>query len=161
MHKKRLVTVLAAVLILALGIGVGVYAASNFGTQSDPLVAKSYLDNVLTPKLRDEYDAQLNKEFSVLDTKISNLAATAKGNFSAVALTSGQTLTTSAGCEIILRSGNAQAYGSLTDVTEGAALSGSESLAANHLCITAADGSGVRASGDVTLLVMGNYSVTE
>ena len=161
MHKKRLVTVLAAVLILALGVGVGVYAASNYGTQSDPLVAKSYLDNVLTPRLRDEYDAQLNKEFSALDTKIANIAATAKGNFSAVNLTSGQTLTTSAGCEIILRSGSASAFGSLTDVTEGATVSGSESLAANHLCITATDGSGVRASGDVTLLVMGNYSVTE
>lgn len=161
MRKKRLITVLAAVLILALGVGVGVYAASNFGTQSDPLVAKSYLDNVLTPKLKEEYSAQLGKEFAVLDTKISNVAATAKGNFSAVTLTSGQTLTTSAGCEIILRSGTALASGSLTDVTDGAALSSSDSLPANHLCITGTDSSGVYASGDVILLVKGSYSITQ
>ena len=43
--KKKLIIALAAALVLCCA-GVGAWAASNAGTQSDPLVAMSYLEQV-------------------------------------------------------------------------------------------------------------------
>jgi len=157
--KKRIITIAAAVLILALGVGIGVYAASNYGTQADPLVAKSYLDDVLTPKLKSDFTNQLNTEMAALDNRISGIADNAKGNYTPVTLSDGQSLTASAGCEIILRGGSVTVLGVMSDLTSGTSLAAGDALAENHLCVTAANSSGVTAAGDVTLLVRGAYSV--
>jgi len=157
--KKKIITFAAAVLILAMGVGIGVYAASNYGTEADPLVAKSYLDDVLTPKLKSDFTNQLNSELAALDNRISGIADNAKGNYTLVTLTDGQSLTASAGCEIILRSGSVSALGVMSDLTSGTSLAAGDVPAENHLCVTAASSSGVTASGDATLLVRGAYSI--
>lgn len=157
--KKRIFTIAAAVLILALGVGIGVYAASNYGTEADPLVAKSYLDDVLTPKLQTEFTNQLNTQMAALDNRISGIADNAKGNYTPVTLSDGQSLTASAGCEIILRSGSVAVLGSFSDLTSGTALEAGDALSENHLCVTAADSSGLTAAGSAVLLVRGSYSV--
>lgn len=160
MRKKKIVTVLAAVLILAVGVGVGAYAASNFGTQADPLVAKSYLDQTVTPRLQAEFQAKLDEQVQLMEQQI---ASSANGlNFTAVTLTSGQTLKGSVGCEIILRSGTAVSSGSagLSDVTDGKNLAAGTALTANHLCMVGTQGDGVKASSAVTLLVRGGYSIS-
>lgn len=160
MKRKKLLMTLAAVLILALGVAVGAVAASSLGTQSDPLVTKSYLDQVLTPQLQSQYQAQLDSQFKDIESEIAGIASSATGNFTAVSLSSGQVLSASAGCEIILRSGSATAVGGLSDITDGAAVSSGSSIAANHLCVAGAAGDGVRASGAVTLLVRGVFNIT-
>jgi len=157
--KKRIITAAAAVLILALGVGIGVYAASNYGTQADPLVAKSYLDDVLTPKLKSDFTNQLNTEMAALDNRISGIADNAKGNYTPVTLADGQGITASAGCEIILRGGSVSALGAMSDLTSGTSIAPGDVLAENHLCVTAANSSGVFASGSATLLVRGAYSI--
>jgi hypothetical protein len=157
MMKKRLKTILIAVLLVALGAGVGAYAASTYGTQSDPLVAKSYLDNTLTPKLRNEFQAKVDQQAQVLENKIASSNKTM--NFTAVSLSSGQTLRCSAGCEVVLRSGSATAAGALSDVTAGADISSGGALAANHLCV-AADSTTVTAGSAVSLLVRGVYTIS-
>lgn len=160
MKKKKIITVLAAVVILAVGVGVGAYAASNFGTQADPLVAKSYLDQTVTPKLQAEFQSKLDEQVQLMEQQI---ASSSTGlNFTAVTLTNGQTLKGSAGCEIILRSGTAAASGSsgLSDVTDGKLITSGASLTANHLCMVATQGDGVKANASVTLLVRGAYSIS-
>ena len=160
MRKKRIITILAAVVILAVGVGVGAYAASNFGTQSDPLVAKSYLDQTVTPKLQAQFQAKLDEQVQQMEQQI---ASTTTGlNFTAVSLSSGQTLKGSVGCEIILRSGTASSSGTagLSDVTDGKLISVGTALTANHLCMVGTDGDGVKASAAVTLLVRGGYSIS-
>ena len=160
MKKKKIVTVMAAVLILVVGVGVGAYAASNFGTQADPLVAKSYLDQTITPKLQAEFQAKLDEQVQLMEQQI---ASSATGlNFTAVTLTNGQTLKGSVGCEIILRSGTAVSSTStgLSDVTDGKSLASGTALTANHLCMVGAQGDGVKASSAVTLLVRGGYSIS-
>lgn len=161
MKNKKLLIVAAGVLILAVGIGVGAYAASAYGTQSDPLVAKSYLDDVFTPQLQAEFDTKVDTEIQKLEQQISSVEASVTGNFQAVTLTSGQTLTAKAGCEIILRSGSAAVSGSvgLSDITSGSALANGNALTANHLCVVAGDDSGVKATSAVTMLVSGVYSI--
>ena len=101
--NKKLKTILIAVLLVAVGAGAGAYAASTYGTQSDPLVAKSYLDNTLTPKLQSEFQTKVDQQSQVLENEIASANKTM--NFAAVSLSKGQTLRCSAGCEVVLRSG--------------------------------------------------------
>ena len=54
---KIIVCVLSAVFAVA---GITVYAAYNYGTKDDPLITKSYIDEVLTPELMAEFNAQLD-----------------------------------------------------------------------------------------------------
>ena len=159
MRKKKIITVLAAVLILAVGVGVGAYAASNFGTQADPLVAKSYLDQTVTPKLQAQFQTKLDEQVQIMEQQI---ASSATGlNFTTVSLTNGQTLRGSVGCEIILRAGTAACSGTsgLSDVTDGKLISSGTALTANHLCMVSTQGDGVKASSSVTLLVRGGYTL--
>lgn len=159
MKNKKALLIVIAVVVFALGIGIGAYAASTFGTQADPLVAKSYLDNVLTPSLQSKYQSQLDTEVEALEKKIAGLSGDEAGNFKVVSLSSGQALKAAAGCEVILTSGAASvSSGSFSDVTSGSALS-SGALSANHLCVAASDGSTVTASGAVSLLIRGSYTV--
>lgn len=159
MKNKKTLTVLVAIIILAVGIGVGAYAASNFGTQADPLVAKSYLDQTVTPKLQTEFQTKLDAQVEIMEQQISAQAAGL--NFTAVSLTNGQTLKGSIGCEIILRTGTAVSSGSagLSDVTDGKLIAVGSSLTSNHLCMVSAQGDGVKASSSVTLLVRGSYTI--
>ena len=159
MRKKKIITVLAAVLILAVGVGVGAYAASNFGTQADPLVAKSYLDQTVTPKLQAEFQTKLDAQVKIMEQQIAS--STTGLSFTEVSLTNGQTLKGSAGCEIILRSGTAVCSGTagLSDVTDGKLISSGSALTENHLCVVSTLGDGVKASSSVTLLVQGSYTL--
>lgn len=162
MKNKKLLTILTAVLILAIGVGVGAYAASSFGTQADPLVAKSYLDKTLTPKLQAEFQTKLDAEVKKLESDIMAAGGEQGANFKAVTLSAGQTLAGNVGCEIILRSGSATAAGGgpLTDVTDGKTIAVGAAVAANHLCVPAADGDGVKAGSEATLLVRGTYKIS-
>ncbi len=160
MKKKKIITIIAAVLILAVGIGVGAYAASTFGTQSDPLVAKSYLDNTVTPKLQAEFQSKLDEQVRQMEEKISSATTAASGNFALVTLAAGKTLYGEVGCEIILRSGSATAVSpsGLSDVSGGSALSAGNGLTQNHLYLVCAKDDGVKAGGSaVTLMVRGVY----
>ena len=154
--NKKLKTILIAALLVAVGAGAGAYAASVYGTQSDPLVAKSYLDDSLTPKLQSEFQTKIDQQSRILENQIASASTTT--NFSAVSLSSGQTLKCSAGCEIVLRSGGAKAAGVLSDVTAGASLAAGDALSENHLCVAAESG-GVTANGSTALLVRGVYTV--
>lgn len=160
MKNKKIIIVLAAVLLLAVGAGIGAYAASTFGTQADPLVAKSYLDQTVTPKLQAEFQSKLDAQVQQMEQQIAS--STSGLNFTSVSLTSGQTLKGSIGCEIILRSGTASCSGSsgLSDVTDGKTVSVGTALTQNHLCMVATDGDGVKAGSSVTLLVRGGYSIS-
>lgn len=159
MRNKKILTVLAAIVILAVGIGVGAYAASTYGTQSDPLVAKSYLDSSLTPKLQAQFNAQVDSQVGLMESQIASF--TTGLNFVVVSLSTGQILKGSTGCEIILRSGVAVGYGTgISDVTDGSLISSGSVISANHLCVVSTSGDGLKANSAVTLLVRGGYTVS-
>lgn len=159
MKNKKIVLFIAAVLILAAGIGVGAYAASNYGTKNDPLVAKSYLDKTLTPQLQAEFEAKLDSEVKKLEDEITGLDT---ANFKVIGLKSGQSLVASSGCEIILRSGSAQTLGEggLSDVTAGASLSAGQAISKDHLLMAATGGDGIYATAEATVLVRGSYKIS-
>ena len=66
--KTRITVILSLILALVLGIGIGSYAASGYGTSSDPLVTLSYLDETLTPAILEKVDQRLSERESALTT---------------------------------------------------------------------------------------------
>lgn len=181
--KKTMIAlcVLAGVLFVA---GVTVMATTNYGTQSDPLITLSYINQTVKPALKNELDTSVNKAKSELDESfnqqitnfiqtIDSKIASSEGGalppgetiFETVTLKYRQVIKCAAGTEILLRNGSATAYGGasprLVDTTGGAEITDAgAAIKRNHMyMITIAD-NGLRASSDsVTLLIRGEYTV--
>ncbi len=151
MKNKRIIISMLVVLVLLLA-GVAIYAADSYGSQSDPLITKSYLDSVVQPQMEAELKQQLSDA-------AAQMRSSTPGEFAELTLTAGQTLRCGAGCEILLRSGSASAAGELADTTAGAGVSAGSALSANHLYAAVNDSSGITAGSSVKALVSGVYSV--
>lgn len=144
--KKKLIIALVLVFALALA-GAGVWAASNAGTESDPLVAMSYLTDELEPRLRREIDEAIEEALGG--------ASAASGGFVGEELSAGA-LRLSVGTELMCLSGGAYADGELVDLTAGGVLSAGEALSVNHLYLCA--GRDTLLSGQGEILLRGEYS---
>ena len=144
--KKKLIVALVLVFALALA-GAGVWAASNAGTESDPLVAMSYLTDELEPRLQREIDEAIEEALCG--------ASAASGGFVGEELSAGA-LRLSVGTELMCLSGGAYADGELVDLTAGGVLSAGEALSVNHLYLCA--GRDTLLSGQGEILLRGEYS---
>lgn len=163
---------------------VGVAAAAALlgatqGTQTDPLVTVSYLNDVVTPKILSQVDTQLTQRESALTDKLdaaidqydsdmdAKLASAGGGStssvFQVVTLQSGKKLTGGVGCEFLLRGGSALCVAAsapgLIDTTGGSTLPNGQALVLNHLYLSTAAGRGLTAASTVTVLVRGSYTV--
>lgn len=120
------------------------------GSESDPLVTKSYVDKVL---------------FNLKQYVDSNSGGSA--SFEIVYMEQGQQVMGDKGTEIILRSGMAivvdSGNGGLADITEGKDIISGENVMQNHLLIVPRDdGRGIKAeNNNVVMLVKGDYTVTK
>ena len=146
-QRKRTFIALAA-LVLVLAAVVTAYAVSSYGTQSDPLITKSYLDEVLQPQLLEEFDGMLSDG----------------ADFRVVTLQNGQTLSAEVGCEVMLRIGSASASGPdspvLVDTTSGTTLENGGAMEKNHLYMITIVSNGLKATADGTkVLVSGSYTI--
>lgn len=146
MKKKTLVIALAAVLVLGC-IGIGAWAATNYGTQADPLIAQSYLDDVLRPQLEREFA-------SALDEAVDDLNAAA-GEFTSVNLDDGG-VSLGIGTEVLCLESGAVASGTLVDATAGGVVNSGEPLSANHLYIVADNATVISGTGEA--LVRGSHN---
>ena len=143
-----------ACLVLVAGTIAGVaIAASEQGTEVDPLVTLGYLKEVATPEILMKVEEQIEARAAELEAKIQ---AGEGSTFATVEASAGKTLTLSAGSQAILRLGTASANG-LVDLTDGVATEGV--LSANHLYIAVGEGQMVLVSTDATFLVLGGYAV--
>ena len=141
-QKKTVLITALAVMVLFMGIAIG--AA---GTDEDPLISLSYIENVLMPYI-DEATGSEDPGFVVVE------------------LEAGHSLVAYSGSEIILRSGEGlisipkNASGGFTDVTKGADISNGDMAEANHLLICPrSDGRKIKANTKVYLMVRGSYEV--
>ena len=179
--KNKLITALAVIAVIALISGAGILAATSIGTQSDPLVALSYLTDKFKPQILDELKGDIAKAEQTITQKVDSQVAeintrlssnqsgsavqpTAADVFSVVTLTNGQKLTCSVGTEIMLRIGTAAGFGAsapaLVNSTDGTTLSGGAALLTNNMYLITIEGNGVTATADtVRVLVRGNYTV--
>ena len=146
---RRILIAALAALVLA---GVTAYAVTNYGSESDPLITKSYLDSVVQPKLEAELGRQM-------DEAEQEMQSSTPGEFTELSLKAGQSLTCTAGSEFLLRSGSAKSVGSLADTTGGGSVSAGAAITANHLYMAAENGGGLTASANAVVLVSGSYSL--
>ena len=130
--KKR---VLMVGMILCMFLVIGAIAAEP-GTDGDPLVTRSYVENVVYPATR----------FKVVEVK------------------QGQSLILGEGSEAILRMGTATVIGTqkggLSDVTMGFDLVDGTAIQGNHLLIAPLnDGRGIKAHAYCLIMVKGSYTI--
>lgn len=130
--KKRAMMIFAAVCVLFTAV---VYAAQP-GTQEDPLVTKSYLENIIAQETK----------------------------FKVVEVSAGKKVVGAAGTEMILRMGTCSVIGSqkggVSDVTMGYDLAHGTNVQGNHLLIVPLDdGRGVKTSTDCLIMIKGGYTI--
>ena len=163
MKNRKLAVIIAVILTIAVIAGVSVYAASNYGTSSDPLITLSYLNDTLAPKLLEQFRQELDSAVSELQLMMGTQGGQAE-SYKLVTLSSGQRIVGQVGCEIMLRIGtakcSAQYSPGLVDVTTSGSINNGTSLTANHLYMVTIEGHGITATAaTVKVLVRGSYSV--
>ncbi len=157
--------------------------AADVGSQGDPLVTLSYLNDTFLGQIMAKVDEKLadrnkalqeelgreisQKERELLSQMGGGSASSSGGvaaSYVAVELAAGQTLYGATGCEVMLRSGSASCVSAnastpgLVDSTSGGSINHGTALTKDHLYLMTAE-RGVKASGTVTLLVRGEYTV--
>ena len=136
-------------LIIVIAV-VTIMVAADPGSDSDPLISKSYIDEVLIPKI---------------ESMIGNSGEkTVEDTFNVVSISKGKTLICEAGCEAIIRMGNAKIVatqkGGIVDTTLGGDLPNGVDAPSNHLLIVpVGDGRGLLALDDMLVMVKGQYSI--
>ena len=184
MKKNHWLIRLAGLLLLSYTLlVVSVMAAGTVGSESDPLVTLSYLNDTFKADLLKALDEKIAARDKELSDKLSaqvkadteKLAQTtgvsvgaggaASDTFSVVTLSKGQTLTGEIGCEVMLRVGTATCVAGsspgLIDETTAGTLNSGKALAQNHLYMMTIADRGVKASADtVRLLVRGGYTIS-
>lgn len=147
MRKKGLL--IGICIVMLLGVTAGVYAAGDAGSESDPVVTKSYVDSKI---------ADLKNSLS------SSKGAAAADTFQATHIPSGTKLVGAEGTELILRSGSAAAVDNgidgISDLTAGKDLKSGTAIVANHLLLVPrADGRGIYAKTELWVMIKGDYTL--
>lgn len=149
--SKRLLICILAFAILA---GIGVYAATNYGSETDPLITKSYLDKVVRPEIETELQNQI-------DSAKANIYSTASGEFTELSLSAGQKIRCGAGSQLLLCSGSATSISSITDTTSGGNVNAGNTISINHLyLVPESDGGFAIGNNGGKVLVSGSYSIS-
>lgn len=149
--KRFLVGLLSIIASVVMVMG-SVYAA-DAGSQADPLVSKSYVDDKIEQVL-----AKIGSGSS------SGSTAASGATFTPVSVAVGKTIIGGEGSEIILRAGKANVVISgsegITDATTGQTLYNGHKATLNHLTIIPrADGRGFKVTEAAWFLVKGDYSI--
>ena len=142
---KKVVAGVAVVIAIFSLTAAATAAVSEPGSEADPVVTKSYVDNQI---------AQLK----------SGGTGAATGTYQPIQLTAGQKLIGGEGTEIILRSGEATAIDNgangVSDVTGAGDLMTGQPVALNHLLlIPRNDGRGILAGTEAYVMVRGTYTL--
>ncbi len=138
--RKNKLKLLLVITVLAICVAATYIASAQIGSDSDPVISLSYLEQIFKPELTEQM------------------------SFKVVSLTKGQTLDCKAGAELILRMGTADIVatvkGGLADVTEGTDLSDGANMPSNHhLIVPVGDGRGLKATSDCLVMVKGGYEI--
>lgn len=150
--KKYLRFIVICAVVSALSAGLGAYAATNFGSESDPLITLSYLEQVLEPELKQAYDAQTKEAIAQLEQRLKEKDDSL---FCPVTVPAGTVMHCEAGCEILVRTGDGVLAGNVLDLTTGEAAG--TGLMAHHLYLAVEENATLTAAAETTLMVRGGY----
>ncbi|MDD4688548.1 MAG: hypothetical protein PHE51_02235 [Eubacteriales bacterium] len=152
--KNLIISAVVFGLVLSVVIlgGVGIMYAAP-GSEGDPVITKSYVEDVLMPNIHEYI-----KDF---------LTSNGQNNsFSVITVYAGETFQGGEGTEFILRQGSGtiigSANGGVADLTRGYDLSSGESVPSNCLLVVPkAEGRGFKAATDVIIMVKGTYEIVK
>jgi len=156
MNKKSIAILIAAAVIFAMSVINIAMAAGGAGTSSDPIVTKSYVDDLVK-----DLQAQIDKAGSASG---STAPASGAGTFVVVEVQAGQSVIGKEGTELVLRSGSATfidngAVG-VSDLTAGADMMSPKAVTKNHLLLVPRDdGRGIKCSTHAYVMVKGGYTI--
>ena len=142
-QKKNIFVITLILMLLFTAVIKG-----TVGSEDDPLISLSYVENVIMPYI-DEVAGE-NDGFTVVEVE------------------KGSSIEFHAGAEIILRSGEGvivipkSAGGGLTDVTSGVDKATGTVAEANHLLICPrSDGRRIKANSKLYIMVRGSYEIIQ
>jgi len=158
------------VMVLVSGLlSVTVSVAANAGTEDDPLVTLSYLNETFLNTILEKVDEKIAQRNQQIVQELGGQISAGDGsatstNFTVVTLSYGQILTGDIGCEVMLRVGKAVCVSpsnpGLIDETSGNSIGNGAELVQNHLYMMTIEGRGVQAVADtVKVLVRGSYTI--
>lgn len=156
-HKdpKKIISLVVIFACLMITFQMVYGSVGEPGSQEDPLITKSYIEEIVMPKIRQEMVELI---------KGSSNSVGHSFQFEVVSVKKGQKLIGDAGTELILRMGKATIIattkGGLADTTQGTDLPNGTPMPPNHLLIIPLDdGRGFIAEEDVLVMVKGSYSI--
>lgn len=179
--KRVIAGALSGLFLLGAGFWLGHVSAQGHepGSTGDPLVSKSYVDQIATT-VRSQMDQTIlglrtyvEATFltrAQLGAATSNMVTRAQVDertvFAIVTVPAGKQVIGQASTEIVLRGGQATAVtsasGGLLDVTGGNDIGSGERIPPNHLLVVPrADGRGLLAATDLVLMVKGQVTVED
>ena len=161
MKKNRWVLRTLVLLAICGVLNATVSFAAEAGSDQDPLVTLSYLNETFLNNVLSRVDEKIADRNAQLSQQTGGGTS---ANFTVVTLSSGQVLTGGVGCEVMLRVGTAVCTASSTpgliDETTAGTLNNGGALVQNHLYMMTIEGRGVQATAATTkLLVRGGYTV--
>lgn len=168
MKKNRWVLRMVVLLTICGVLNGTVSLAVEVGSQGDPLVTLSYLNETYLQALLKKVDEKIAARNGEIVRQLGGTptagTGTAADSFAVASLAKGQTLSGGIGCEVMLRVGTAVCVSpsnpGLIDESSASALNGGGALVQNHLYMMTIEGRGVKAtSASVKVLVRGTYTI--
>ena len=167
MNTKKNRWFLRAVVLLALSgiLSTTVSLAAEAGSEGDPLVTLSYLNDTFLNTILTKVDQKIAARNSQIAQELGGQSASGTAlTFTVVTLSKGQVLTGDIGCEVMLRVGTASCVSpsspGLIDESSASTLNNGGALVQNHLYMMTIEGRGVQATAATTkLLVRGTYTI--
>lgn len=166
MKKRSWLAPLLVVVMIFGAMNMTVSVAAEPGSDQDPLVTLSYLNDTFLNTVLEKVDQKIAARNTEIVKQLGGQASNAESanTFSVVTLTQGQILTGDIGCEVMLRVGTAACVApsapGLIDETSAGTLNNGGALEKNHLYMMTIEGRGVQATAATTkLLVRGTYTV--
>lgn len=167
MNTKKNRWFLRAVVLLVLSgiLSTTVSLAAEAGSEGDPLVTLSYLNDTFLNTILTKVDQKIAARNSQIAQELGGQSASGTAlTFTVVTLSKGQVLTGDIGCEVMLRVGTASCVSpsspGLIDESSASTLNNGGALVQNHLYMMTIEGRGVQATAATTkLLVRGTYTI--
>ena len=167
MNTKKNRWFLRAVVLLVLSgiLSTTVSLAAEAGSEGDPLVTLSYLNDTCLDTILTKVDQKIAARNSQIAQELGGQSASGTAlTFTVVTLSKGQVLTGDIGCEVMLRVGTASCVSpsspGLIDESSASTLNNGGALVQNHLYMMTIEGRGVQATAATTkLLVRGTYTI--
>lgn len=175
-YAQKMAYMLIGGLCAALFGGISIAALGDAGSDTDPLVTKSYVEKRLTEldsKISEASEQQIELKMTALKSDLQaqikaagtgTSSGTGTSDFVLVQAKAGDTITFGENAQFILRAGLATAIagqgGGLSDLTSGKDLKSGADISTNHLVlIPKNDGRGVKINYESWLMIKGSYQM--